>query len=324
MGLPSLQKTWEFGVNVATGNTGAGADPDNADVWVKIKDAIIGLTSGHWTVAASSDGAVHGNADTNDNWNDYTDINWNTPGNPHGWMVLENSATGVQVCMDCNSLSTGSELAHVYTSPGGLYVLSGLTTSNRPVAADELEATGPAIGWGGDTASYTGRIHVLGSDDGACTRVIVCRHNAATGLWLFDELRDPVTPWTHPRICTATGQISGDTDYLTYGAFNNAAQVHGVAATQFDAYLTSEMYQSSMLGQQQTTADSQSGAWPMSPMGVATESALNMGRKGTLYDMWWSSTTRSTLDTYPSDSSRQFVQFSDMIFPWNGSVPLAS
>jgi hypothetical protein len=320
MDIPSLQKTWQFDVNQATGGTG-NAETDNADVWVKIKDAIIGLASGDWTVAASSDG-TGGNADLNDNWGSYSDIDWNTAGNAHSWVVLANSSTGAQICMDCECASTASEQAEIYMSPGGQYVLAGLSTLNRPAAADEVNVNPGAVGWGGDSAAYNGFVHVMGSDDGECTRVVHCRVGFATGLWIFDEVRDPVTPWANPRVATATGQLSTEADYLTYANYNDVANLYGVAASSFDAFMTSEGYIASAVGQRIGTADSQSGGWPMCPMGICSETALNVGRKGSLYDIYWGSITRVTGDSYPDDGTYQFAQFGDIILPWNGTRPV--
>jgi hypothetical protein len=144
----------------------------------------------------------------------------------------------------------------------------------------------------------------------------------ATGLWIFDEVRDPVTPWANPRVATATGQLSTEADYLTYANYNDVANLYGVAASSFDAFMTSEGYIASAVGQRIGTADSQSGGWPMCPMGICSETALNVGRKGSLYDIYWGSITRVTGDSYPDDGTYQFAQFGDIILPWNGTRPV--
>ena len=44
-------------------------------------------------------------------------------------------------------------------------------------------------------------------------------------------------------------------------------------------------------------------------------------RLGSVYDLWYGSTAVGQGDTYPNDSTRQFVQFGHFIFPWNGTAP---
>lgn len=324
MALPTLEKTWDYDFNNLAGNLG-NQELDNADTWVKIKDILIGMPGGFWSVLASSDG-TGGNADLNDNWTDYTNITWNTAGNAHSWMVLENSATGFQICMDCASSTFSSEQSTVYMSPGGNYALGGvLSNLNRPSAVDEVSLK--LLGKTGYTLPAGRYIHAWCSDDGECTRVIVCVGGAAQQFWLLDQLQNPVEPLAGPWSTPFVGVVESSdaiSDLPTYGNYNDRAALHGVYSGEFLAYMTSEGYASAMAGENLTTVDSLSNAWVMCPIGVISTTALNNGRKGYLSDIWWGSTTRLTGDTYPNDGSYQFVQFGDMILPWDGSTPLIS
>jgi len=322
MSLPVLEKAYEFDVNQAVGGTGT-VDPDNRDCFFKIKQSLIGLPSGNWIVSASSDSAV---ADLADNWADAaTDLVYAVPPAVHSWIVLTNTANGAQLCIDCNVAFTSSELAGVFYSPGGNYVLAGLVTTARPAAADEVKLNDDTVGtnWGGSTLTWNGRLHVIGSTDGQVTRVIICRGGFAVALWSIESVRQPVAGWGDPIAGCVSGTALSQ-DQLTYVNFWNAAKYRGYAASAFYAFLTCEGYSGSLLPVKITTADSQSGGWFMAPAGLASETALNVGRKGSLYDFYWGSTSRITGDTYPADGSYQFAQFGDLIVPWNGTLPVVT
>lgn len=323
MTLPTLEKTYEFDVNQAVGGLGS-VDPDNRDCYFKIKQSLIGLPSGQWIVSASSDGVV---ANLADNWADpATDLVYNTPGNPHSWIVLTNTGNGAQLCMTTNVAFASSETAGVYLSPGGNYVLAGLVTTARPVAADEVHLNDATVGttWGGGSnLGWNGILHVLCSTDGEVTRIIVCRSGTAVGIWCVDSVRQPVSGWTDPVVGCCYGNV-GAGDFLTYANLLNVAKFRGYAASGFYAFLTGEGYAGNPLVAKILVADAQSGGWFMAPIGLASETALNVGRKGSLYDFYWGSRTRVTGDTYPADGSYQFAQFGDFIVPWNGTLPVVT
>jgi hypothetical protein len=141
---------------------------------------------------------------------------------------------------------------------------------------------------------------------------------------LIDNVRDPQGGWTYPVVCAFDGQ-SAVADTQTYERFNDSSSnvrgVHPAGSPSF--FLTCEGYGTAMLGQPPAgdVADSQTSGWIMCPIGLFSETTGVVGRKGTLYDLWWGSVTRSTGDTYPSDGSYQFAQFGDMVFPWSGVLP---
>jgi len=312
MALPTLEKTWQFDVNITVGGFG-NSDSDGKDFLLKVKNALIGFASGHWTVTSSSNGSS--TPDLSDLWVVKEDIREGS-GN-HAWIVLTNSATGAQVCIDC--IASYPEGSYIYHSPGGGYATTGLSTATRPTppADESLLATSTGASGG----SWSGKLHVMMSDDGKCTRVVTCRSNYVTGFWLFDEAGLPGTNWSPANIALAVNSTSSS-DQPTYAKLNDNAAAKSYLGGEFTAYLTSEAYGSSMLGQAVgTVADDQSGGWIMCPIGLASASTGNKGRKGILHDIWWGSNTRSTGDTYPSDGSYQFVQFYDLILPWNGTLP---
>lgn len=320
MALPTLEKTWQYAVNIAIG--GIGVDDDNADTIFKIKEALIGLAGGQWSVAASSNGTT---ADLTDNWASAADVVWADDPSDHSWIVFENNFTGVQLCFDCDDSPTTTEFGTVEVSPDGSYDLTGLTPDNKPSATVAF-GVGPAAEWGGADVGWSGKAHVMCSTDGECTRIIICRSNSAVGFWFVDKARNPQAGWTYPHmLCVFGDDISSEKS--TYYYFNQVAATLGYLDSDYCSFhATSEGYYNTMLGQSPagTNADSQTGGWLMCPIGLACVEAAQFGRKGELFDMWWGSTTRSTGDTYPSDGSYQFVQIGDLILPWNGTLPEVS
>ena len=311
MALPTLEKTWQFNVNQAYG--GIGVDADNQDLLFKIKQSLIGFGSGDWTVVSSSDGTT---ADLTDNWTAYTDLVFNT--GAHAWIVLANSSTGAELCIDCNVAFSSSQNASIRFSPGGGYATTGLVTTSRPTPpADEITFTT----WGGSNAAITGKLHAMMSNDGECTRVVVASNNWTKAFWLFDAVKNPTAGWTNPNVVMIHGNsTTGIADYTTYGEMYSTPRARGFITAVFSLYFSSEAYQGGVLGQATagTSLDSQLNAYPMVPIGLVSTAAGHIGRKGALYDIWWGSTVPNTGDTYPADLTYQFAHFGDIILPWAG------
>jgi hypothetical protein len=326
MALPTLEKTWQFDCNIAIGGRGsvptAAPKPDNQDHLWNLKNALISFASGHWTVTSSSDGVT---ADLTDRWVDFEDLIWANTTTPHSWIVLTNSATGVQLCFECHNVQT--YYTEVYMSVGGLYATAGLVTTARPSCTDEVPLNPASFGIGGLQAAWAGYLHVMMSTDGECTRAVTCRTNLAVGFLMSDAVKSPVSGWTSPVVGSCAGTFNSTVEWLTYAKYNdNDDEVWGYITTAFELYLTSEGYGATTIGESSagTVADSQNSSWVMCPMGLASTTVNHVGRKGALYDMWWGSVTRSTGDSYPNDTSYQFAQFGDFILPFDGTLPLVS
>lgn len=327
MALPTLEKTWQFDCNIAIGGKGGAQAADNQDHLWQMKTALLGFASGQWSVTSSA-GLNNGAgmaADLSDNWDVYTDLVWGTTTTPHSWIVLTNSANGAQLCFECHA--TGTEyFTEVYLSPGGGYAATGLVSTARPTPpADEVTLNpNGSHGIGGLTNPWSGKLHAMMSTDGECTRIATCRNNGVVGFLLVDSVKNPATGWTNPVIGSCAGGYTDDADWLTYAKYNDAdTEVLSYITAPFELYLTSEGYGTQMIGEATAglSADSQTSGWVMCPMGLASITADHIGRKGSLYDMWWGSVTRSTGDSYPNDTSYQFAQFGDMILPFDGTLP---
>ena len=315
MTLPTNEKTWTFDVNNAGGVSSGGFLIDHQLTLYAIKTAMVALG---WTVVASSDSTAPGTG-LGDNWSASDKLIWNNPGSAHSWMVFQQAGidANFQVCLDC--ASNAAYYLTVGISPGG-YNNDG-TNTNRPTAADEYVVMSAAA-WGVPSASFNSKVHVMVSDDGECTRILVCTNNGTTGLMFFDKPKNPVTGWATPWVSVAQGTINVGQEQATYNNFSDNAKVQGDPGGGLcSMYLTSEGYLAASGGEYLVFPDDQTGEWPMFPAGLICTTVGNRGRKGAMFDLWWGSTFQSTGDTYPAAGTYLYAQFGDLILPWDGSLP---
>jgi len=318
MALPTLSKTWQFNVNSAS-------KVSYGQILFSIKDALVSFGSNPWTVVRSSNGSV---ANDTDNWASAGNVVWSYSG--HSWIVLKQTgiATNFQILLE-TSYSSGGHAANMkfWASPSAGFSGGGWSTSVRPTATDEVDLTGTrqlAV----SNYEVPGRVHVMMSTDGQCTRWVVCVNSKVPHLVAIDLPQAPISAWTDPwvGVITVQGYNTGaTTDWPTYSKLNDSSiYTFGlIGGDTVNFYLTSAMYGGGMVGQNITVPDDQTGEWPMAPIGLACQTTGHRGvRKGTLFDMWWASTAVNTGNTYPGDASNQFAQFGDIILPWSGSAPL--
>ena len=322
MALPSLDKTWQFDVNQSCGHA-----TDNwracQDTLYKLKQSLIGFALNPWVVRSSCAvisnvvvGLSAGN-DYVDHWTASNRIEARLPTpttNKHSWIVLEQTGVGANynVCIDMSENGILYRWGAVGISQAG-YNGDG-TGSSRPTAPDEV-----LVHYGDWTTNggFLGMLHVMQSTDGECSRIAVCRANGTDSLWLFDKAKNPVTGWTDPGIGVVVGSGGPVYDQLQY-----STKVGGYRAGQMKMYVSGEGYYQRPVGYQLTAPDDHTGEWYISPMGLVCPDAGNRGRRGEVFDMWWGDRTVADGLTYPGDGSNAFVQFGDIILPWNGTVPL--
>lgn len=338
MPLPVLDKTWQHTVNVACNSS--------STLLLAAKNALIGFASNPWTVWGSCDGTNippevphYGNGDGIDRWTSPFEVKWSSSGGNHSWMVLKQPGLGTNaaICLDCNygSAMDASYMGIIFF-PTGVGTNGSLTA--RPSAIDEIllldysGGSGPYEFYGSALSTmgaWTGRVHVMQSTDGECTRVVVTRSGTlgftgATGCWIFDKMKSPAPALTQPvavAMCGSNGSLEGGG---VYGALNDDIYCWGPNSSSIaEYYFTTEGAGTTSLGQQITVADDDTGEWPMFSIDVASQTLYNRGvKRGRIYDLWWGATAVATGDCYPGDGSRQFVQFGDLIHPWDGSIPL--
>lgn len=302
MALPTKEKTWQFDVNVTRASALA--------AMVGFKDSMKAFGSSPWTVWGSSNGVAYGNNDGVDRWG--------TPAQG-GWIVLKQPGLGANFswCMQYTS-SINGEWESTISFAG--FNTDG-TATVRPTASDEFMYTSSQA----QKRPYplaAGVSHIMQSSDGQCLRWFRCASNKAVSVSFIEKLKDPISGWTG---AVAVGRL-GDAsiEQTTYALWNDATSIYASnGSSGVPCYLTSEGWGSSTLGEQITFPDDDTSEYPASPIYLATTTVGSRGPvKGSLYDLWWGSTTPVTGDCYPGDGSRQFVQFGDMIFPWNGSTPV--
>jgi len=330
MVLPTLQKTWQFDVNnsQSTGTTTGNAQ----EALFTIKDAFVSFASSPWTVVSSSDSTATASSDL---WSVQGDLIWDTAGNVHSWIVLKQTgmADNFQICIDLNSTDTDS-LAMIVSHTAGF---TGGTTTARPTATDEafLEITVSVStnSWGRGSSPTTTNtpIHIMMSDDGEATRVIFNKADAVTGYWDFQKVRNPSTNWTTPYgLIYSCQTASAACGYLQLRDADVASrfEVRLIVPKPSEQLVScrycSEGYKSDSYGTNIAVANEITAEWELMPIGVFCDKAPNRGRHGDMYDVWFTSTGLSTGDSMPDDSSHQFAVFDDVVFPWNGSLPVTT
>lgn len=334
MALPTLEKTWQFNVNQSIG-TNSSAEADCDDLLLKIKNSLLGFGSSPWVVWGSCDGSGggsgvgFGNNDYVDRWVDATDIVHAAAASNHSWTVLEQSGlSNAQICID---MSNSNVYAGTITfSPAGQFGAPGSggtgadgTATARPTAGDSITLINNT-NWGGTSAGFYGKLYVMMSSDGQCTRIIQLRGNAAPMFWGIEKAKSPISAWTNPIFAWATGN-TGSIDYPAYNYFNDVSTYPQtkIGSDTVNLFVTSEGWGSGMSGENITVPDDDTGEWVLCPMGLASTTTSHRGpRKGLVYDLWWGNVTLNTGDTYPNNTTRSLVQIVDMVFPWNGSIPL--
>lgn len=325
MALPTKEKTWQYNVNQTLPLQGSNEDSCRRFLYA-LKQSLKTFSSSPWVVVSSCGykGGTTWTVDSNDNWDVLAALVWAFSGN-RSWIVLAQSGLGTSTAI-CISLGyyTGYEAyCYVHMFPTGIGTPGSLTA--RPTATDEFELlNGTNEPHGGSYGTGNGSrtvLNVMQSTDGECTRVVACRQNNVVAFWIFDKAKDPITAWTWPVVSGVYGTASTG-ECITYGIWNdsNSRLRSRISVNWCNFYMTSEGYIGAMLGENFIVPDDDTGEWPLCPMGLACTVSGHMGaRKGVVRDLWWTSTALNHGDTLPSDGSKTFVVFGDMVFPWDGS-----
>lgn len=330
MALPAKQKTWNITPSVQVVGTGS--------IVTIIQPMVLGIKNllkamSGVTVKGSSN-SVAGAMDGVDRWTLSTNLVANSNGVAHSWIVLTfANMGGVDVFIGWDN--TNYEQCRMKWSPGGLYTGGNATTN--PTATDEINPNGGGIAASIDTNSSTStdrRYSVGCASDGSAFYVLFARANTFQYHWILQQVPSSVvspavfTPavvsWCNGSGSrpTNTAPISNSFQGRLAGAgtptsFVTASLVFGVEALGVSAGPAG----TSLGG----TSDLQgAGAAIMHPLGIWSPStnATVKGRVGNMIDIWTGLSSAPDGDTYPNDSSRQFIQVGTFVFPWDGSVPV--
>ena len=338
MAIPTLSRTWQFQVNQQV--LAQGSSLGNARRMMRsIKDALLGTGSwtdsagnattatNNWTCSGSSSGAASG-MDGTDLWTTVSNLNWHTPGNSHSWIVLRQTAISAkfEIVIDLNSSST--EAAGVFMSPSaGFGTVNGGTngsTTARPTATDEVTVFNG--NWGNSSSDGNQRWHVIKSNLGRATRVLVTKNTWCQSMWAIEQPGSSVTGWNNPCLGFGVGANTGTptSSALTYANLANSAVVAGRGNAAMTMYLTGEGIRTgtTLIGERMTSVNDVSGLYLLAPIGLYSDTASNKGRHGTIADLWWGTGNLSDGTTYPLDGTRQFVQVGGLVLPWNRSNPI--
>lgn len=317
--LPTLEKTWQYNVNIL--GTTSGTDKGDADfITLAIKNALLAFGLFPWVVVGSSNSVAFNMAGT-DLWTTGADLVRDNAA-PHSWIVLKQPAinANTSICIDFDH-SSAKRVSLIFSPAAGF---TGGSTSARPTATDEKIMIVRDF-WFGNWAGSSGfplRAHLWESTDGECTRLITADDNQVKGFWLIDKPGDPVAGWSNPAICMATAD-KGTNETLKYSNwFNITPGPIGAEGPITDMPL-------------RLTVESQL-AWPypnvpsvliepsqevgICPIGLFHNVTVGQrGRHGHIFDFWSTSSIPITGDSFPDDDSHEFMIFDDFVLPWNGT-----
>jgi hypothetical protein len=198
MALPTKEKTWLHTVNQTVG-ANVSAQADARDYVFKLKQSLIGFGTNPWTVWGSSDGTSFDNGGGTDYWTTQTDLTWNWPGSAHSWIVLKQAGIGANfsLCIDLDQNPTTSTQWSLVVSLATGFNADG-TLTDRPTATEGY--TYGTVEHGGTSGAWTGKLHVMQSNDGECTRWILCKGGSTHSFGFFDKVKNPVAAWTNPGL----------------------------------------------------------------------------------------------------------------------------
>lgn len=324
MSVPTLEKTWQVSTYSNTPSGSLEQDTDN--LFIGIKAALKALSSSAWTVVSSCNGTT---VSASDLISAHTDINHNSAGNAHSWIVFLTSS-GAHALFDFNSGTV--QKVTISWSPGALF--TGGSTTAAPTATDSQVLFNDGY-WAGSLSATGGqyRGHVLSTTDGACTRVFVCAGGVCAGYWCFETAANPISGWTNYRIASASGigNTSTDTTLLNVANWLGAAKysAKGLAAATMPLILTAE----STLGSNATVLSALDEANQISvnygstakyqviqPGLFHTATTGQRGRHGYVFDLFFTNATLATSDAAPAGGGHTFQVIGDMLIQTGGAT----
>lgn len=342
---PVLQRTWQFNVNnVVTGSTtqpGGATDAPGfrRQLLIDIKEALKGFASNPWTVTLSN--GYNAGAGAGDNiGTDIDELRWaNSRSAQRSWFVMRNAVLGLEYCFDCyNSTNRDGAMADVFVAPVTDPFAGGSATA-RPTSASEQEIlngdnTGNFGSWGSGADNATSKayiLHVMHSSDGLATRVVVCLGGQAIGWWFFEQIEDEIGSHTYPWVFRVRAEALSDTaDSMLYSSNcqGNRARGYDNGLGAINYYLATPCndWQNTAIGNDTTLKNPYDGRFALPEVALASDSTGWIGMHGVMYDLWYGpglGGAGHTGKVYPA-SSRDFIQFGNLVLPWDGSIPLVN
>jgi len=318
------EKIWQFNVNQLHAATDSVYHDCQLMLW-QIVTAMTGFASSAWVARISSDSVAEG---AGNRWVSSANVVWNTAGNAHSWIVLTNAA-GWEILFDCNATVANCSKLTIIFNPTAAWDNVGSNTAAPTPTAGKFYTFKTGGTW--NTYALTGiaggRVHVMMTTDGQCTRVAAYSAGILTTSMLFETLTDVVAgviPWAVPVVCLCNDAaanhftIAGLGTTLGFFTRYNDVSYAGTATTE-----------STLVGPVPVTQlvagvpNDISGGYGGSQVGFASTAAGFRGRHGRFQDMWIGSASVTDGDTYPKTGTLyQFAQFHHMITPWNSLTPV--
>ena len=337
MALPVLAKSWQYDVNITISAQGSVQATSKRLLRTIVDTLISGSSPYAWEVRGSSDGV---STSASYLWTDDSKIVYNSAGNNHSWVHLRQSAfggsPGFEIIIDCTGPAVKGTCTIVMVNAGGF---SGGTITNRPSAVNEIVVDSSSL----STVDVNCAIHVLRSTDGECSRVVVWDSSSnISNLLIIDKPANAVSGWTNPgyvvSMClNSSGYANSYNNLLVLGSpsIPSYGGKKSYGSSSMDLMFTGEGmgYKATGTVDYETgicaalslasTSNDLTSEWPMFPIGLASLTSGNVGRHGSVFDLWWRPNgTSATGETFPATGSAQFVAMGDLILPWNGTTPV--
>lgn len=322
--LPTTKRRWQFSVNNYVPNSGTRYN-DRRNLLLGIKNALKNFTLNPWVVRRSSNGTTVADSDL---WAAMADVNWSTSGNAHSWIVLRQAQLGstFELCLNCVSSGADGGTIYVNVCHAGYDLATGSTTA-KPTALGIEHALRSDSGWAGTAAtSYNFRYHIMQSEDGQATRVVLCMNKIAQGFWIFDKADqvEITDTWPEPVVFMVQGGVTDGLQSAAYAIWNDQAWLFARTKifsgyAEMKLYMTSEGCINAMLGEHSFGINELSGKMDMQPVGLFSVSDNMRGRHGQLKDLWWGPIGIPNGTLLPEGSAKSFVQFGNLILPWDGT-----
>lgn len=315
MALPTLARTYQYSQDTITvqGSTSATARL----TILTLKNRLIGFAQAPLTVKSSGNGVT---ASAADNWSTVSDVQSGTSNYSWFRFGMPEMSANCELLITCRSGTGSINVLHqsmeVLLSPTAGF--TGGTAVTRPTATDELALSTPAA-WC-NTTDVQHQLYVQRSTDGYGLR-INCFNNSFNSLFLLaDRLESGDPSWTTPIV--GVGLKSTTTTQPLLTSLNNTGVMlaKGNTGATMTLYCSAPYHNNNTLMSRITAPFSYTSSYPMPKIRLVSETTANLGDMGVLDDVWWAPTTTATGDTWPNDTTRQFVQLGGIIIPHSGSV----
>jgi len=325
MPAPAKDKTWQYSLNNGP-YFGAATLQTNQAMLFAIKGVLLAFGTLPWTVRGSSN-SVAAAMDASDRWVASTNLVW--AAGAHSWIVLRQTgvAAKFEVCFDLNTSS--SEAMTVAVSPSaGFGVANGGTdgtTSARPTATDEVVVNTTSDGWNSGSSNNLHWMHAMQSTDGQCTRIVTLTGSLPQTLMIFDRAKNASANWTGTTAIFGVGASNTVSSVLTSATWldGKTKLFFRHSTTNGNMYLATPGYVAAAFHRSAggLVPHDVTKEWPFNPMTLGSDSTSLRGLWGTVYDLYWGSTTLNSLSSYEASSiPHTWQQFGEMIFPWDATT----